>query len=329
MKDLNLIPASYVFEKKNRYKKASLSILVIFAGVVVVSAYAFPTIYEYGLKNEKDMLLQQVAGTSAYVAQVNEFNTLKQAVEAREKEGTALAQRQINVLKIINAIEYASPERLFIQKLDASGESEADVKVSLSCVAENEEAIASFVRNLKDDAYFKTIGLAAIAKGKENNGETFDIVLTGVNKDELTKYYGWDNTIRIGYIPNWIITEEKDNRISITASASLTAAKPASLELVLESTQLQAKAFAEARQSKLKSSLENYSLVYSNMTRNSRLDAVKTVYRAEEENIRYTYSELCTVKGGKGYIVTYKSDSASFSNTEQIIDRILKSFNIN
>ena len=228
MKDLNLIPASYVFEKKNKYKKASLSILIILIGVAFVSAYIFPTVYEYNLKSEKAVLFDEVAKTNNYVTEVKEFNTLKQAVEAREKEGTGLAQKQFSSLDIITAIESASPENVFIQKMDISGNSEADVKVSMNCVAENEETIASFIKNIKDDAYFKKIGLSAIPKGQDNNGNTFDLVLEGVNKDKLTKYYGWDNKFSIGYIPDWVISEEKDDKVLISANKSLTNANPPS-----------------------------------------------------------------------------------------------------
>ncbi len=328
MKDLNLIPASYVFEKKNKYKKASLSILIIVLGIGFVSAYLIPTFYEYKLKNERDTLKQEVAKTNTYVAQLKEFNTLKQAVEARENEGKGLSQKQFSSLGIINAIEKASPEKVFIQKMDISGESETDVKVTISCVAENEETVASFIRNIKDDAYFNKIGLSTIAQDGENNGRTFDVVLTGIMKDE-TKYYGWDNTFGIGYIPDWVISEEKESRILLSANMSLTSANPPSLEILSENTQLQVKAFSDERQRKLKNALKSYQLVYSNATKNSKLDAIKTVYNYEENNIQYTGSELCVIKQNKCYIVTFKCDSVYFTNTEQIINRIIKSFNLN
>ena len=329
MKDLNLIPASYVFEKKSKYKKASLSILIVLIGVAFVSAYIFPTLYEYNLKNEKAVLIDEVAKTNNYVTEVKEFNTLKQAVEARENEGTALAQRQFSTLDIMNAIENASPEKVFVQKMDISGDSEANVKVSLSCVAENEEIIASFIKNIKDDAYFNKIGMSSITKGQENNGRTFDLVLEGVNKDNLTKYYGWDNTFSIGYIPDWVISEEKESKVILSASNSLTNASPASVEVLRENTQLQVKEFADERQSGLRRTLNNYKLIYSSQTKNSKLDAIKSVYSYEDNNIQYTCSELCVIKENKCYIVTYKCDSVSFTNTEQIINRIIKSFNIN
>lgn len=328
MKDLNLIPTSYVFTKKSKYKKASLSILIILTGVVFVSAYIYPTVYEYNLKNEKEKLSNEVARTNTYITEVKKFNTLKQAVEAREKEGTQLSKRQFSSLDIINAIENASPEKVFIQKMDVTGSSESDVKVSLKCVGVNEETIASFIKNINDDAYFKKISISNISKSEENNGKTFDLILEGINKDNLTKFYGWDGKFSIGYIPGWVVSEEKENKVLISAKSSLTDAKPASLEILQENSNLQVKAFADNRQKKLKASLKNYQLVYSSQTRNSSLDAIKTVYSYYDNDIKYTCSELCVIKENKSYIVTFTSDSISFSNTEQIVNRIIKSFNI-
>lgn len=329
MKDLNLIPRSYFIEKKNKIKKAYLSILILCIGFIAVAVYIAPTVYEYNLKSDKDSLILQVSETNNYVTLEKQFNHLKQAIEAREQEETLLSQKQLNLLGIVNAVEFASPEKLFIQKFDTSGEDEADVKVSLKGVAENEETIASFIRNLMDDAYFKEVGLASVVKGQGNNGSSFDIVLTGVNKDNLTQYNGWDNGFSIGYIPDWGIGLEKDNKIVFVANKSMTAAKPASLEVLLETTKLQVEAFTKERQGKLQKDLKNFKLVYSSNTKSSNMDATKAMYYAQENNVRYQYLELCVIKDNKGYVVTYKSDSTSFSNKARTIDRILKSFSIN
>jgi Tfp pilus assembly protein PilN len=329
LKDLNLIPKNYFIEKKNNTKKAYLSILILCIGFVVAAVYIVPSVNEYNLKIEKNSLEQQVIETSDYVTLDKEFNSLKQAIEAREQEGTLLSQKQLNQLAIVNAIEAASPEKLFIQKFDTSGEEESDVKVSLTGVAENEETIASFIRNLIDDAYFKEVGLASVIKEQGNNGSNFDIVITGVNKDDFTKYNGWDNGFSIGYLPDWNISQEKDNKIVFVADTAMAAVKPASLEVLLENTKLQVDTFTKERQQKLKKSLNNFKHEYSNKTKNSKVDAIKTMYYAEENNIKYQYLELCVIKDNKCYVVTYKSDSASFSNTARVINRILKSFKIN
>lgn len=329
MKDLNLIPKNYFIDKKNKIKKAYLSILILCLGFIAVAVYLMPTIYEMNLKSEKSLLEQKVTETKKYGISLKEFNYLKQAVEAREEEGKLLSQKQLNMLEIINAIERASPDKLFIQKFDTKGDAESDVSVTLTGVAENEETIASFISNLKDDWYFKKVGIGTVLNKQGNNGATFTITLDGVNEDSLTKYNGWDNNFSIGYIPSWSISQEKDNKVVFVSSTDLAVEKPASLGVSVENTDLNVEAFSKERQSKLEKDLKNYKLVYSNKTKNSKLDAFKTMYYAQEGNLQYQFLELCVIKDNKCYVVTYKSDSTSFSNMAQIIDKVLKSFSLN
>ena len=330
LKDLNLIPKNYFVTKKEKAKKAYLSVLIFIVVAAFAAIYIAPTVYESNLRSEKISLEKKIEETNGYVVYQKDFNILKQAVEAREQEAVLLSKKQLNITGIVAAIEKASPEKLFIQKFDTAGEDESDVKVTLKGVAENEETIASFISNLKDEAYFKEYGLSTIANKNGNNGSSFSIVLTGVNKESLTKYNGFDNEFSIGYIPGWSISEEKDNKVVFTAKSSLLiSAKPASVEILSEPTKLKVDAYEKERQSKLKKDLNNFKLIYSSNIRNSKMDAVKTVYSMQQDSIEYQLSELCVVKNNKCYIVTYKSDSTDFKNTEQIVDRILKSFSIN
>ncbi len=329
LKDLNLIPKNYFIEKKNKRKKAYLSILILCVGFIIVAVYLIPTVYENNLENEKSSLEQKITQTKDYIVSANEINSLKQAIEAREKEGTLLSQKKLDMLEIVNVIEGASPDKLFIQKFDATGEDESDIKISLAGVAENEETIASFLSNLKDDGYFREVGIGSVLNKQGNNGASFTIALEGVIRYGLTKYNGWDNNFSIKYIPSWSISEEKNNKVVFQSDPAFSVAKPATLEVKTEETALNVEEFSKKRQSTLEETLEGYELVYSNKTKNSKSDAMKTMYYATEDNLRYQFLELCVIKDYKCYIVTYKSDSTSFSNMARIIDRVLKSFTIN
>ena len=332
MKDLNLIPKNYYVEKKNKIKKAYLSILILCIGVVAVAVYLVPTIQEKNLKSEKAALEQKVSESKDYINTENEFNTLKQAIEVREQEVKQLGQKKLDLMGIFNAIEAASPEKLYILKFDTTGDDEASVEVKLGGIAEDEETIASFVRNLYDDAYFKEIGLAAITNPeelKDNKGKGFQITLKGVNKLNVTKYNGFDNNFNINLIDGWKVSKEEISKVLFEESIALTNAKPASVEVKLESTNLQVEDFTKERQSKLAESLKNYTFGYTKITKNSKLPATKTMYCAQEDNIQYQFVELCVVKDNDSYIVTYKTEVNRFANEEQSIDIILKSFNIN
>lgn len=329
LKDINLIPKSYIIEKKNKIKKVYLSIVILCIGFFAAMAYIAPTVYEYNLKSEKASLEQQVLQTNNFVVLENEFISLKQAIEARELESKLLSQKQFNMLEIVNAIELASPEKLYIQKFDTSGEDKSDVKVTIKGVAENEESVASFIRNLMEDGYFKDVNLSSILNKQGNNGSSFDITLTGIREKDLTTYKAWESGFSIGYQADWSISKENSSNVVFVANKAVTAAKPASLEITIETTNLQLEQFVKEQQNKLQKGLDNFKLIYSNKIKSSKVDAYKQMYYAQEDGIRYQYLELCTIKNNKSYVVTYKCDSTSFSNKARTIDRILKSFKIN
>ncbi|HEY5583136.1 MAG TPA: PilN domain-containing protein [Ruminiclostridium sp.] len=329
MKDLNLIPKSYFIEKTNKIRKAYLSILILCIGFIAAVTYIAPTVYEYNLKSEKKSLEQQVLQTNNFVVLENEFNSLKQAIDTREQESKLLSQKKMDVLGMVNAIEFALPDKLFIQKFDTNGENEAATKISLNGFAENEETIASFIRNLTDDGYFNEVVLSSVIKNQNNNGSSFAITLNGIRKSDLTIYEGWNSGFSIEYQANWSISQEKDNKVVFIENKAMSVAKPASLEVSVETTNLQVENFTKQRQNMFEKNLKNFKLVYSSKTKSSKVDAIKTMYYADEDNIQYQYLELCVIKNNKSYVVTYKSDSTSFSNKAGTIDRILKSFSIN
>lgn len=329
MKDLNLIPKSFITEKKNKVKKAYLSVLILCVGFAAVLSYIAPTVYEYNLTNRKESLEQQVNQTNNYVEMENEFNSLKNAVEVREKEGKLLDQKKLDALGLINAIEFAVPEKLFIQNASVTGEAETDLKVSLKGVASGDNEIASFIRNLMDDGYFKTVTLISVLNNQGNNGSSFEISLNGIGKSDLMEYKSWDNGFTVKYPGDWVIKENKEEKLQIAAQKSLSKAKPATLEVLTNKSNLNIKAFVDDRNAQLKKKLNKYEFKYSSPTKSSGVDAYKTMYFSEEDNVRYQYLELCTLKNNKAFIVTYKSDATGFSNKARTIDRILKSFNIN
>lgn len=328
LKDINLIPKSYLIEKKNKLKKAYLSILILCIGFVAAVIYIAPTVYEYNLKSEKRSLEQQVTQTNNFVVLENEFNSLKQAIDAREQEGKLLSKKQMNVLGIIKEIEFASPEKLFIQKFDTSGENELDIKVSLNGFAENEETIASFIRNLADDGYFNDITLSSVVNNQGDNGSSFDIMLTGIRKSDLIVYKSWDSGFSIGHQADWSISKEEKNHALFLENKLVSTSKPASLEVTVETSNLKVEAFTQERQNKLETSLKNFKLIYSNKTKSSNVNATETMYLADLDGIRYQYLELCVIKNNMSYVITYKIDSTSFSNKARTIDRVMKSFNI-
>ncbi|AEY65103.1 PilN domain-containing protein [Clostridium sp. BNL1100] len=326
MKDLNLIPKSLIVDKKNKAKKTYLSILIICIGLIAVTAYTAPAIYEINLRNDKQELEKKVNSTTSYVETVNEFNSLKKAVEVREAEGKKLSLNRIVVLGIVNAIENACPEKLLIQNFVSTGNNESDTKVVLKGVSTDENTLASFLRNLMEDDYFNNVVLSNISNKQGNNGTTFEVTLSGIKKSDLIIYNNWNNGFRICYEPDWSKKVDKDDSVLFTANKRLTSTDADSLEINVTSTELTSKEFTDKRINTLKNELEGFKEIYTTKTKSSGEEAYKLMYLGDEKGTRYKYLELYTVKDSKGYIVKYKSDPNSFEVKARTIDHILKSF---
>lgn len=316
-------------EKKNKVIKTYLSILILIIGFIVVLSYILPTVYEMNLKKEKQVLEDQVLQTNNFVEMEKEFNSLLTAVENREKEGKFLSEKYYNIMDIVNAIESAVPEKLFIQQFEASGENIADLEISLKGTAGNEEIIASFIRNLMVGDYFEKVKLAGVANKLGLLGSSFDITLSGVGNNRLLEYESWENGFKIGYPSDWIIKEEAINNVEFAAVKSITSARPPSLTVSVDKTEKDLEGFVEHRKEQLKKDLKDFVLEYSKPVKSSNQKAYRLLYNADEDDVKYQYLELLVIYNSKSYKVTYKSDYNNFSNKARTIDIILSSFVLN
>lgn len=227
---------------------------------------------------------------------------------------------------IVNAIENACPEKLFIQNFASTGNNESDAKVVLKGVSTDENTLASFLRNLMDDDYFNSVVLSNISNNQVNNGTTFEVTLNGIKKSDLIIYNSWNNGFRICYEPDWSKKADKNDNVLFTANNRLTSRDADSLEITVISTELTSKKFTDKRINKLKNELEGFDEIYTSKTKSSGEEAYKVMYLGDEKGTRYKYLELCLVKDNKGFIVKYKSEPNSFDVKARTIDRILKSF---
>jgi Tfp pilus assembly protein PilN len=323
LKDLNLIPKSYLQVKKEKIKKAYLSFVILIIGFLFAIGYIIPTVYEFNLKKVNNTLQGQVFQSSGYVATENKLNSLKQAVEVREQEGKNLSLIQNDYLKIQNIIEKATPDRLFIKSMTSVCNN--NIAINITGTAENENIVASFVRNMQDEGYFKNIKITSILNNKESI--TFNIIIEGLSQNAFLSYKNWNDNYSISYPQNWVISKEKDSDTVITApaSGSLT---PASIEILFSQNSNSLDASYNNRLTELRSKLTNFEKLSSSKTRISDVEAYKYIYCSQVGNETVKYSEICVAKNGMLFTVTYKDNYLEFESKERTIDRVLKSFNI-
>lgn len=163
MKDLNLIPRSYILEKRKRIKRF-YNILAI-SGIVIVIAcmVIFPLGMRYKLILQKNALDRQVKETNNYVAIEKQMNTVQELYKLREDEGNKLEESGIDVKSVFEGIEKALPEKLFITSFGVGNNAGAS-QVTLSGIASSEDDIATFVKYMREDGHFKNVLVSGLNK---------------------------------------------------------------------------------------------------------------------------------------------------------------------
>ena len=326
MKDLNLIPKSYLLIRKNKIKKAYLSFLILVIGFILAVAYITPTIYQMNLKRDMQLLQDQVNQSSSYVAIENKFNSLVQAVGIREQEGKNLSIIHSDFSAILSNIENAAPDKLFIETMTTSNENN-NPTINLKGSADNEYTVASFVRNIIDDGYFKDIQIKSITIDSTSKEAVFDIAIIGLSKNNLQLYKNWNSKYSISYPVNWVVSKDTDSLAIITAP-STSYSSPASIEILANPTNDSLEVSFNKRVDTLSNKLKDFKKLTSNKTRICNADAYKFTYSSMDNNQMIEYSEICLIKNNTMFTVTYKDNYLDFTSKARTVDKILKSFKI-
>lgn len=326
MKDLNLIPKSYIADKKNKVKKTYFSIIILIAGFVFALGYIVPTIYQMSLAKNRDTLQAQVNETTNFVNIQNKFASLKAAVQQREDTGKQLAAYNNDVLAVINVLERACPEFVAFTTMTTTAENNT-VKISLKGYANTEFTIASFIRNLSNEDYFNTIDLTSVVKNQSQNGFVFNIDVTGIAESSFSVYNNIKNNFSIKYPKEWDVAKEEDNNILFVSKNITVNSSPGSIEVVISKENSSLDDCVKSRINKLKES-KVFEDIYSHKTKLRGTDAFVNMYYITEAGVKYQVKEICVVKANKLFIVTCKENSLEFSNYSKTIDRILNSLYI-
>lgn len=175
MKDLNLVPKSYILKRKKRKTMVFYSFfsLVIVAAIAVI--VLMPVLKIQSLKSRVVFLELNAKEISKYTSIEREFNVLKNMYLQRENEAKRLSYSGIDLLTIIEKLESYLPERIFIQSIVANNQSE----ITIRGIAAAEEEIATFSEYISKDEYFSSIKIKSLNSkhttndGKENNKENY------------------------------------------------------------------------------------------------------------------------------------------------------------
>ncbi len=194
MKDLNFIPKSYIQAKVNRKRKVLIVLVFSLSFFLLSSMICIPFITKINLEKERDKLLQEVKYSSNYEAVEKQFNSIKKSFDKRLENGQKMSALGEDITYLIRKIEKASPDRLFFMNLNLTAGFDSS-SISLSGLADSEDAIATFISYIRKDGYFNDITLKNVNKDSSSEARTgksvfkfnIDLICTEKNNEDTGK----------------------------------------------------------------------------------------------------------------------------------------------
>lgn len=164
MKDLNLIPKSYILKKKQKRKKVLLIISVFFISIIFIAVVAAPIKIKMDLQARKNSLDKNIKSMSGYIDLEKQLNAIEDIYNKRLEEGNNVNNSGINVAESIEKIEAVIPKKLFVTSFSAGSSKDGEELITLIGVAQTENEVASFVNRLRKDSYFKSVVITSVVK---------------------------------------------------------------------------------------------------------------------------------------------------------------------
>jgi len=197
LKDLNLVPKSYILKKKKRKAMVFYSIFSVAIVAAVIVIVLMPVFKIQSLKSRMAFLDLNEKEVSKYISVEREFNVLKNMYLQRENEAKRLLVSGIDLLEIIEKLEGHLPERIFLKSLVAQKGGNNQIEITIRGIADSEEEIATFSRYISEDDYFSSIKIKSISSkftadgGKNDKKENH----AGNEQKENEAHYSFDAVI--------------------------------------------------------------------------------------------------------------------------------------
>lgn len=170
MKDINLVPKSYLLAGQRKIKRVRKIITVITGSIIIALCVIIPLSYKYSLQKQLDTINMSIEETSGYKTAEQKLQEIKQRCSERENTANGLAGSGISTIALLGRIEKVIPWRLFITKLNAGSDNGGKVRVTLTGISATEDDIASFAFYLREDNYFSDIVISSVRKTTAYNG---------------------------------------------------------------------------------------------------------------------------------------------------------------
>lgn len=162
LKDLNLVPKSYILQRRKKVKRIYTFVIVsLMTGFLAISI-TIPALMKYSL-NQKLAVLELKVKQSLRYREINaQFNTVLDIFKSREEEGKRLSDTGIQPLLVIRELEKCVPESLYIKSFSYYNDVSKNFTVSLNGISESEENVAKFVKNINKNDMFTKVRINSI-----------------------------------------------------------------------------------------------------------------------------------------------------------------------
>lgn len=132
---------------------------------------AVPYLYKMNLKNQQNKLDAEVKISSGYAVIESQFKEVKKVVGERQNESERISKMLFKekLTSMMEKIERAKYDKLFLQSINYSGENTSAINFTISGVAQSDQVVATFIVNLKKNAIFNSVELRNISKQSNNS----------------------------------------------------------------------------------------------------------------------------------------------------------------
>lgn len=166
MKDLNLIPKSYILEKQKRKNRILRTAAGICVGIVSIALFAIPLYMKHTLQLEVDSYNKKAAQTDRYKVLLDRLDAVKQKFNEREKTAGSIGKDLFSAVTLLERLEKGIPERLYVTDLNIGSQNGGQVEITLAGICATEKDLASYVTNLREENYFSNIAISSIKKSE-------------------------------------------------------------------------------------------------------------------------------------------------------------------
>jgi len=164
LKDINLVPKSYLLAGRRKIKRLGTIIGVITGSIIIAACVIIPLFYKYSLQKQLDTINNGIEETTGYKTAEQKFKEILKRYSDRESIANGLDGKGLSAVTLLEKIEKGVPEKLFITKLNVGSENENKVRITLTGISATEDDIASFVLHLREGNYFSDIVISSVKR---------------------------------------------------------------------------------------------------------------------------------------------------------------------